>query len=173
MAVMWRFTAIFWLYRLRQSRYRQKTKNRLPPKKYRRMALPRKHYRHTSVLPPPLKSLPPKSEKPPTAKQLPPYGITAQNVPPCLNGQKGWHCASYYSRYPTTGVQTHAETLFFRQFSISFVLCSSGFLVLSDSFSVAPLVEMDVPLFTVTLASSKMRNAVRWSKLREDTGIQK
>ena len=34
------FTAIFWFYRLRQSRYHQKTKNRLPPKNYRRMALP-------------------------------------------------------------------------------------------------------------------------------------
>ena len=49
-------TAILWFYRLRRSRYRQKTKNRLspnnfqrmvlPPKNYRRIALPPKKYRH-------------------------------------------------------------------------------------------------------------------------------
>ena len=33
-------TAIVWFCRLRQSRYRQKTKKRLPLKNYRRMALP-------------------------------------------------------------------------------------------------------------------------------------
>ena len=60
---------MFWFNRLRQSRYRQKTKNRLPPK----------NYRHSLVLPPPPKSLPPKNEKPPTAKKLPPYGITDDN----------------------------------------------------------------------------------------------
>ena len=50
-----------------RSRYRRKTKKRLPPK----------NYRHILVLPPPPKSLPPKHEKPPTAETLPPYGITA------------------------------------------------------------------------------------------------
>ena len=55
-----------------RSRYRQKAKNRLPPK----------IYRHVLVLPPPPKSLPPKNEKPPTAKKLPPYGITAEQLPP-------------------------------------------------------------------------------------------
>ena len=41
-------TAILWFYRLRRSRYSQKTKNRLPPKNYRRraMALPPQKYRH-------------------------------------------------------------------------------------------------------------------------------
>ena len=63
-----------------------------------------KNYRHTLVLPPPPKPLPPKNEKPPTAKKLPPYGITAQKVPPpvipptkvppCLSSQKRWLCAS-------------------------------------------------------------------------------
>ena len=80
-AVIWRFTAIFWFYRLRQSRYRQKTKNRLPLENYRRMALPPKNYCHTLVLPPSPKSLPPKNKKPPTAKKLTPYGITAQKYP--------------------------------------------------------------------------------------------
>ena len=51
-----------------RSRYRQKTKNRLPPK----------NYRHILVLPPPTKSLPPENEKPPTALKLTPYfGFTA------------------------------------------------------------------------------------------------
>ena len=35
-----KITTIFWFYRLRQSRYRQKSKNRLSPKHYRRMTLP-------------------------------------------------------------------------------------------------------------------------------------
>ena len=46
-----KITAIFCFYRLRQSRYRQKTKNRLPPKNYCRMALPPR-------LCPPKKALP-------------------------------------------------------------------------------------------------------------------
>ena len=33
-------TAIFWFYRFRQSRYRQKRENRQPPKNYCRMAIP-------------------------------------------------------------------------------------------------------------------------------------
>ena len=67
-----KITAMFWFYRLRQSRYRQKTKNRLPPK----------YYRHILFLSPPPKSLPPKNEKPPTAEKLLPYGITARLCPP-------------------------------------------------------------------------------------------
>ena len=70
-AVIWQFTAIFWCYRLRQSRYIQKTKICRPPKYHRRMALPPKHYHDSLVLPPPPKSLPPK-----TKNRLPPYGIT-------------------------------------------------------------------------------------------------
>ena len=77
------------------SRYRQNTKNRLPPKNYRRW-----HHRQKLpsyfgfsasakvvttaeklspylVLPLSPKSIPPKIEKPPTAEKLPPYGITA------------------------------------------------------------------------------------------------
>ena len=61
--MIWRFAAIFWFYCLRQSRYRQKTKNRLPPKHHRRMALPPKNYHHTWVLLPPPKSLPLKKRK--------------------------------------------------------------------------------------------------------------
>ena len=61
-AVIWQFTAIFWCYRLRQSRYIQKTKICRPPKYYRRMALPPKHYNDSLVLPPPPKSLPPKTK---------------------------------------------------------------------------------------------------------------
>ena len=34
------------VYRFRQSRYRQKMKNRQPPKNYRRIALPPENYRH-------------------------------------------------------------------------------------------------------------------------------
>ena len=61
-----------------RSHYRQKTNNLLPPRNYRRMALPPKMYCHILVLPPPPKSLPPKNEKPPTAEKLPPYfGFTA------------------------------------------------------------------------------------------------
>ena len=61
-----------------RSRYRRKTKKRLPPK----------NYRHILVLPPPPKSLPPKNEKPPTAETLPPYGITAEKLPThfCFTG---------------------------------------------------------------------------------------
>ena len=44
-----KITVIFWFYRLGQSRYRQKTKNRLQPKNYRRMALP-PFKRHQEVL---------------------------------------------------------------------------------------------------------------------------
>ena len=35
-----RITSIFWCYRFTQSRYRQKTRNRLPSKNYRHIALP-------------------------------------------------------------------------------------------------------------------------------------
>ena len=34
-------------YRIRRIRYRQKTRNRLPPKSYRHVALPPKKYRHS------------------------------------------------------------------------------------------------------------------------------
>ena len=37
------------VYCFRQSRYRRKMKNRLPPKSYRRIALPPKKYRHIFV----------------------------------------------------------------------------------------------------------------------------
>ena len=42
-------TTIFWLYRFRQSRDRRKMRNRLPPKNYRRIALPPQKYRHILV----------------------------------------------------------------------------------------------------------------------------
>ena len=45
-------TAIICFFRLRKSRYRQNTKNRLPPKNYRQIL----------VIPPPQKLLPPKNE---------------------------------------------------------------------------------------------------------------
>ena len=91
----------------RQSRYRQKPKNRLLPK----------NYRYTLVLPPSAEVVTAKKRKTTTTNKLPPYGITAQKVPPailplCLNGQKRWICASL-SRYPITRVQTHAGTLIF------------------------------------------------------------
>ena len=89
--VIWRFTAIFWFYRFRQSRYHQKTKNRLPPYGITAEKLPP----DTLVLPPPPKSLPPKYENRLTPKNyrrmvLPPTAIydTAYKVPPCLSDKK-------------------------------------------------------------------------------------
>ena len=105
-AVIWRFTAIYRFYRLRQSRYRQKTINRLPPNNYHRLVLPPKYYRHTLVLPPPPKSLPPK--------------ITAVwYYRPKSTAMSEWSegIAMGLSRYPITGVQTHAGTIFSRHFS--------------------------------------------------------
>ena len=65
-----------------RSRYRRKTKNRLPPKKCRRIALRPKKYGHILVLPLPPKSLPPRNEKPPTAKSLPPFCISVEKIRP-------------------------------------------------------------------------------------------
>ena len=92
-------------------RCRRKTKNRLPPKNYRRIALPPKEYRHILVLPPPPKSLPQKNEK--TAyrrkitavlhyrRKIPPYFcftasakvVTAKKWPNRLPPKSYWHMA--------------------------------------------------------------------------------
>ena len=141
-AVIWCFTAIFWCYRIRQSRYHQKEKKRLPP------------YGITA------KQLPPY------------FGFTASTEVVTAKTQKFayrrkitavWHyrpkstaiiCDTAYKstamsewserialRFlignPIAGVQTHAGTSFFGFF---FVLCSSVFLVLSGSISLEPLV---------------------------------
>ena len=45
-----KITVILCFYRLRRSRYHQKSTNRLPLKNYRRMALPPKKYRHVCVV---------------------------------------------------------------------------------------------------------------------------
>ena len=67
-----------------RSRYRRKTKNRLPPKHYRRIALPPKKCRHILLLPLPPRSLPPKNEKPPTAKNYRRNALPPNEIPPYI-----------------------------------------------------------------------------------------
>ena len=69
-----------------RSRYRQKTKNRLPPKIYRRrsMALPQKNYRHTLVYRLRQNRYRQKTKNP-TAENVSPSGIT---TPPPVSALK-------------------------------------------------------------------------------------
>ena len=89
-------TSTHWFYRLRRSRYRQKTKKRplIPPKNYRRMTLPPQKYRQLWY-------------------RLQKYrhvgGVRSDGSAP-------------FSRYPITGVQTHAGTFSFGIFYFFFPL---------------------------------------------------
>ena len=88
--VIWRLPPYFRYYRLRQSPYRRKMKNRLPPTNYRGIALPPKKHRHNLVY-----RFRPKNtaksryrQKVPTlgtAKKVPPTLDTAQKIPPTLD----------------------------------------------------------------------------------------